>query len=86
MKPRRRNATRAYADSIALITLIALVAATDLWTPAPAAAQTGVWNGLVVASEVRCSPYDSDDYRYSPSVEDRIIDNLGGIYGPYTGR
>ena len=35
---------------------------------------------------MRCSPYDSDDYRYSQSVEDRIIRDLGGIYGPYTGR
>ena len=31
-------------------------------------------------------PYDSSDYRYSQSVEDRIIRSLGGIYGPYTGR
>ena len=38
------------------------------------------------ASEIRCSPYKSDDYRYSQSVEDRIIEDLGGIYGPYTGR
>ena len=32
------------------------------------------------------SPYDSDDYPYSPSVEPRIVANMGGIvYGPYTG-
>ena len=36
-------------------------------------------------SEYRCSPYDSDDYRYSPSVEPRIVEELGGVYGPYTG-
>ena len=41
---------------------------------------------LVVAPEQRCSPYDADDYRYPQSVEDRIVDELGGIYGPYTGR
>ena len=46
---------------------------------------TPTWRGITVAAEVRCSPYDSDDYRYSPSVEPRIVDELGGIYGPYTG-
>ena len=48
-------------------------------------AQTS-WRGLTVASERRCSPYDADDYRYQQSVEDRIIAELGGVYGPYTGR
>ena len=42
--------------------------------------------GLVVAPEQRCSPYDADDYRYPQSVEDRIVAELGGVYGPYTGR
>ena len=36
--------------------------------------------------ESRCSPYDADDYRYPQSVEDRVIAELGGVYGPYTGR
>ena len=44
------------------------------------------WRGLVVAPERRCTPYDADDYRYPQSVEDRIVDELGGVYGPYTGR
>lgn len=44
------------------------------------------WRGLKVEPERRCSPYDSDDYRYSQSVEDRIIADYGGVYGPYTGR
>ena len=35
---------------------------------------------------IRCSPYDADDYRYPQSVEDRVIAELGGVYGPYTGR
>ena len=48
-----------------------------------AATQT-LWRGLVVAPESRCSPYDADDYRYPQSVEDRIIAELGGVYGPYT--
>ena len=40
----------------------------------------------MIADEHRCSPYDSDDYPYSPSVEPRIVASMGGIvYGPYTG-
>ena len=40
----------------------------------------------MVAAEERCSPYDSDDYPYSQSVEPRIVEDMGGIiYGPYTG-
>ena len=57
-------------------------------TPAPTqppAQPSGLWRGITIAPENRCSPYDSDDYRYSPSVEPRIVDALGGIYGPYTG-
>ena len=50
----------------------------------PAAAQT--WRGLQVAPEYRCSPYDADDYLYPQAVEDRITAELGGVYGPYTGR
>ena len=45
----------------------------------------GRWRGIVVGGENRCSLYDSDDYPYSPSVEPRIVADLGGIYGPYTG-
>ncbi len=55
-------------------------------TPGPAPeALTPVWRGITVAPEDRCSPYDSDDYPYPPSVEPKIVDELGGIYGPYTG-
>ena len=46
----------------------------------------GTWRDLIVAPEDRCSPYDSDDYPYSQSVEKRIVEALSGlIYGPYTG-
>ena len=49
-------------------------------------ASSGTWRGLAVAPERRCSPYDSDDYPYSQSVEPRIVASMGGvIYGPYTG-
>ena len=44
------------------------------------------WRGLVVAPEQRCAPYDADDYQYPQSVEDRIVAELGGVYGPYTGQ
>ena len=49
--------------------------------------QTTGWRGLTVADEERCSPYDPDGYRYSQSVEPRIVAEMGGIvFGPYTGR
>ena len=49
-------------------------------------AQAGqTWRGITVATEHRCSPYDSDDYPYPASVEPKIVDAQGGIYGPYTG-
>ena len=44
-----------------------------------------MWRGLTIAPEKRCSDYDADDYHYSPSVEPRIVEAQGGIYGPYTG-
>ncbi len=44
------------------------------------------WRGLRVEPEWRCSRYDPDDYRYSQSVEDRIIADHGGVYSPYTGQ
>ena len=44
-----------------------------------------MWRGLAVAPEDRCSEYASSDYSYWPSVEPRIVDAQGGIYGPYTG-
>ena len=56
-----------------------------LATVAPASATN--WRGIPVSAEDRCSPYDSDDYSYSQSVEARIVWDMGGIiYGPYTGR
>ena len=43
------------------------------------------WRGIEIRDESRCSPYARSDYRYSQSVEDDIIEELGGIYSPYTG-
>ncbi len=45
------------------------------------------WNGLVVAPENRCSPYNAKDYHYTPAVEKKIVAAQDGrIYGPYTKR
>ena len=58
-------------------------------TPEPTAtaspAPEATWRGITVAPEDRCSPYDPDDYPYPQSVEPKIVEELGGIYGPYTG-
>ncbi len=55
-------------------------------TPTETMVQAGpTWRGVAVASEHRCSPYDSDDYPYPASVEPKIVAAQGGIYGPYTG-
>jgi hypothetical protein len=51
----------------------------------PTSTPAALWRGITVAPEDRCSPYDPDDYRYSPSVEPKIVEAQGGIYGPYTG-
>ena len=51
----------------------------------PPTRPSGLWRGITVAPEERCSDYDPDDYHYSPSVEPRIVDAQGGIYSPYTG-
>ena len=71
----------------------ALVSATKPQQPVSSSADGGVrqalasLNALVVAPEHRCSPYDSDSYPYSQSVEAQIVARMGGrIYGPYTGR
>ena len=48
-----------------------------------------IWRGLTVAPESRCpgNRYDRNEYgsRYR-SKEDDIIEELGAIYGPYTGK
>lgn len=65
-------------ESIRALTVNALRAAVD------ARGGAAGWRGLEVAAEDRCAPYDADDYPYPQSVEDLIIDQLGGIYSPYT--
>ena len=62
---------------------IALIAALTIQTKA-VAQQT--YRGVRVEPEVRCAPYDRDEYRYPQSVESEIIAGIGEIYGPYTGQ
>ena len=62
----------------------ALTAALAAVLAATAAAET--YRGIEVAPECRCAPYDRGDYRYSQSVEARIVASIGQVYGPYTGR
>ena len=60
--------------------------ATTIPTPTPTPASTdGLWRGLVISSEHRCTPYDSQSYSYPQSIEPQIAAQLGGNYGPYTG-
>ena len=55
---------------------------------ASVSAQASTWRGLKVESENRCAPYNrSEDYRYSQTVELRIVKSFGNkIYAPYSGR
>ena len=49
-------------------------------------ASAETWRGLTVAPEHRCAPYDRKrDYPYPQSVERKIVEQLGTVYGPYTG-
>ena len=60
-----------------LISMVSLSFATDVLAES--------WRGLTIAPENRCSPYNSKDYSYPQSVEPKIIESIGKIYGPYTG-
>ena len=64
--------------------LVSLTAACLLGSASPVAAQ--MWRGLRVVPESRCSPYRASDYSYPQSIEARIVESLGGIWSPYTGR
>ena len=52
-----------------------------------AQAQPNSYRGVEIAPENRCSPYVRHrDYTYPQSIEDKIIERQGGIYGPYEDR
>ena len=67
-----------------LRSLVSLTVLCLLWSGSTAEAET--WLGLRVAPESRCSPYLASEYSYPQSIEARIIESLGGIWSPYTGR
>ena len=82
-----RHRTTTSLGLFAVVLLVIGAASTIDRIPAVGALHAQMsWRGLTVASERRCSPYDADDYRYPQSVEDRIVAELEGVYGPYTGR
>lgn len=75
-----KNAGASLAGISWFISLISLSAASVFAT-----AET--WRGLTIAPESRCSAFNrKEDYPYRQSVESRIIDRIGLIYGPYTAR
>lgn len=65
-----------------------LISIVVLFFTSTSLAQQSVSLGLVVEPENRCSSYDkSEQYPYPQSVEDEIVEKLGGVvYGPYSGR
>ena len=76
--------TRTHIRCAAATAMAVLAIAAAAYSRAPAAE---TWNGLSLAPEHRCSPYDRADYPYPQSVEARIVASMGGhVYGPYTGR
>ena len=44
------------------------------------------WRDLRVVLESRCSRYQVSEYSDPQSIELRIFENLGNIWGPYTGQ
>ena len=81
-----RRAPEAAGTTVAVLMVLGGLSTVDQHASFSAVHAQTAWRGLVIAPERRCAPYEADKYRYSQSVEDRIIDELGGIYGPYTGR
>ena len=76
--------TRIHTRRTAAIVIAVPAIAAAGYVRAPAAE---TWNGLAVAPEQRCSPYDRGDYPYPQSVEASIVASMAGrVYGPYTGR
>ena len=85
MNKHRSQTIRSLVFGTGVLIVVALILQHRVPTSDTVHAQAS-WRGLVVAPEQRCAPYDADDYRYPQSVEDRIVAQLGGVYGPYTGR
>ena len=73
---------------IAVLVGILVVVVISMLTPAPdVRIALKRLRALTVASELRCAPYDPDNYRYPSSVEQQVVARMEGrIYGPYSGR
>ena len=82
------SASRAVPWLIVLLAgLIIVVAVAMLLSTSDADAALKGLRTLTVLPEHRCSPYDRDNYRHSPSVEQELVNRMGGrIYSPYSGR
>ena len=74
-----------FVAALARIGTRSAVAAAAMAVAVPSTAED-TWRGLVVAPEHRCSDYERADYRYSQSLEARIVALLGAIFSPYTNR
>ena len=81
-----RRTTTVVGTTVAVLMVLGGLSAVERHTAFSGVHAQTSWRGLVIAPERRCASYEADEYRYSQSVEDRIIDELGGVYGPYTGR
>ena len=77
------------AATIALL-LVVLVLTAACGEEGPSSGEVDVgqmWQGVFVAPEDRCAPYDRRDYAYNSRVlEAELMKELGGVYAPYTGR
>lgn len=84
--PSSRQHDQQERRSTLLILQWALLASITIGLGCDTAAEEPMDNhhGLEVRPEHRCSPYDSDDYSYSQSVEPKIVEQQGGIFSPYT--
>ena len=75
------------ATAVPTPTPTATQATTSTPTPAATTAPTPTLTPITtpIPAPTGARPYDADEYRYSPSVEPRIVGAQGVIYGPYTG-
>lgn len=76
------------AKALLLLMVVGLAAACseeDTWSGKVGVGE--MWRGVVIAPEDRCAPYERSDYAYdSRLLEAALLRELGGVYGPYTGR
>ena len=76
------------AKALVLLAVFALAAACGEEGSGSEQVDVGeMWRGLAIAPEHRCAAYDRKEYAYNSRVlEAVLVRELGGVYGPYTGR